>query len=1511
MSFNIVSIFVVAAVLLTGCQDNSLLQGNITVSFQETKPSISNVKIQNDQLIVSGSNLSKVTTAKIEGGTNHVFTIESKSDNKIVLNAKSALTFLVGQSLNLIISSANASATFPISFELQNGQVTAAKLHHMGASAGQFLRFNGTSWVPSAVTTNQVYVGTYDAGTDTPNLSSGVAAAGTYYIVTVAGTQDLGSGSTNYNVGDWVISDGTNWSKVAVGTNTVSNFNGRTGAVVPLSGDYSWSMLTKAAGKLTGSKLSEIADVDVTGIQDQDILQWNSGTSKWEVTSVPAPVITAGSISNTQIANSAIDSSKIVDGSIGNADISATAAIDQSKINNLTTDLSNKEPKITAGTAAQYWSGTKTWQNLNSAVLGSTLTGFSSTTGAVSAADSVLSAFNKLTGNIGVVAASQGNYVLKAGDTMSGALAMGGNKITGLGTPTAASDAATMAYVDSKVGAGSQWTTVGSDIHYSTGNVGIGTGSPAYLLDLRDTSSNGSKFHISAAGDTGLYMSANNSGGGTLSQGAASTGPTWVAKSTGSSIISFAPTGDLSFFATSGLTVGNTFTPFERMRINATGDVGIGTTTPNEKLTVAGNIAVTGAVRLKSDNLNYVELQAPNGLGSTLNFRLPASVGTSGQALITDGSGNLSWSTVSGGAPADGSIGYAKLNLADGDIPLAKLAGTSDATKYLKGDKSWGTFITDVLASTFATVTPSNTAIANGDSLLTVVNKTQGQINNLASNTLNKTGADTVTGTMTIDAATGALKIPTTPSGADLTDAANVQFVQNYVGTYGQWIKNVNDISYSAGKVGVGTTSPVGQLTIQNSILGTSSATASFTTPRQLLVNDAPTSSGGRHVSASILTQPSPTASGTAQYTSLMTDFIIPASSTFNMQQTRSIHALVANNGSGNITGQTGAIVAAMHNGPGLVGTQMGGSFTATSAAGTINNQYGVNAVSSHGTGTLLTSQWGSRGASAVTNGSVTFQYGVDANATISLTSSATQQFGVKSVASNATTSTLPDQWGTYSTAVNSDAGTVTQGKGVYGQAYNNSSGVITNAYGVHGEVWNNNAAGTITTGYALYGNVQNPGSGTITNGYGLYLGNIEATNKWSVYANDPTSPSYFAGSVGIGTNAPGSKLVVSENAPTAPVAFGGRQLHIIGADGANAGIQIDGHGTNAGTRPVISFRQARGTGAIPTPTMTNDVLGSFGWWGRSASGYSPTQRAELRVDATEDWTDTAQGTAMIFKTTQNGSITNNERMRIDNNGNVGIGTTAPQASLEVSSAGNSIINNSISDDTKYTAFRLFTLRGNSLETMGSSNPSLGNKGWEFGANGNSYPTVALRNVLTMNYWSGTAWITPMAILPTGDVGIGTTAPGYKLHVNGSVAGVGAYNALSDRRYKKDFEKIPDALERVVALNGFYYKWRQSEHPDLQFEKGRDMGVIAQEVQKLFPEAVSTDKKSGIMSVAYSKLIAPIIEAIKELFNQSQKHEREIASLKEENRLLKESLCEINPKAKICNVTKAKPDSGY
>ncbi|MFN8790397.1 MAG: tail fiber domain-containing protein, partial [Bdellovibrionales bacterium] len=142
-----------------------------------------------------------------------------------------------------------------------------------------------------------------------------------------------------------------------------------------------------------------------------------------------------------------------------------------------------------------------------------------------------------------------------------------------------------------------------------------------------------------------------------------------------------------------------------------------------------------------------------------------------------------------------------------------------------------------------------------------------------------------------------------------------------------------------------------------------------------------------------------------------------------------------------------------------------------------------------------------------------------------------------------------------------------------------------------------------------------------------------------------------------------------------------------------------------------------------------------------------------------------------------------------------------------------------------------------------------------------------------------------------GDVGIGTATPGFKLDVqggdinaSGSVRSAGIA-LTSDVRFKKNIDEIQDPLEKILGLRGVTYNWRVDEFPERHFSNRPQLGVIAQEVEKQFPQAVDTNP-DGYKSVNYPALIAPVIEAVKSLYHrlvgvESQQSEqaREIASL--------------------------------
>ncbi len=71
------------------------------------------------------------------------------------------------------------------------------------------------------------------------------------------------------------------------------------------------------------------------------------------------------------------------------------------------------------------------------------------------------------------------------------------------------------------------------------------------------------------------------------------------------------------------------------------------------------------------------------------------------------------------------------------------------------------------------------------------------------------------------------------------------------------------------------------------------------------------------------------------------------------------------------------------------------------------------------------------------------------------------------------------------------------------------------------------------------------------------------------------------------------------------------------------------------------------------------------------------------------------------------------------------------------------------------------------------------------------------------------------------------------------------------------------ALEKVSNLQGVTYNWRSDEFKDRNFSNELNIGIIAQEVEKVVPEVVQTSK-DGYKSVEYSELVPLSIEAIKE-----------------------------------------------
>lgn len=247
------------------------------------------------------------------------------------------------------------------------------------------------------------------------------------------------------------------------------------------------------------------------------------------------------------------------------------------------------------------------------------------------------------------------------------------------------------------------------------------------------------------------------------------------------------------------------------------------------------------------------------------------------------------------------------------------------------------------------------------------------------------------------------------------------------------------------------------------------------------------------------------------------------------------------------------------------------------------------------------------------------------------------------------------------------------------------------------------------------------------------------------------------------------------------------------------------------------------------------------------------------------------------------------EAMRITESGYIGIGTIAPEGKMHIEGDNGKLI---------------FSSTGAHLN-LRTANPA-----W------NHYPYLQLSN------YGGTRGIYLGYGIPGdyvhlklengndlfisgGNVGIGTSTPDYALDVNGTIRGT--HIESSDLRLKEDVVSLGDTLGRITQLRGVKYRFKgfperlvpeprddslaEDMVNDADGKKGtagserENFGLIAQEVEKIFPEVVYTDEE-GYKSIAYGQLVAPLIEAVKAL-------ETENNTLEQENEKMKQTIIEI------------------
>lgn len=408
---------------------------------------------------------------------------------------------------------------------------------------------------------------------------------------------------------------------------------------------------------------------------------------------------------------------------------------------------------------------------------------------------------------------------------------------------------------------------------------------------------------------------------------------------------------------------------------------------------------------------------------------------------------------------------------------------------------------------------------------------------------------------------------------------------------------------------------------------------------------------------------------------------------------------------------------------------------------------------------------------------------------------------------------------------------------------YNYGSGTVNNAIGVFGKV-DNYGSGIINNAYGFSTAISSVVSGTITNGYGVYIGNIGATNKWSVYANDINSPSYFAGSVGIGTNTPSNKFEITHGTA------------------GNSGLRL----TNL---PNQSFLSTNSNGDVVPLTITTTTSNGLFWGLIGNAGTNSATNFMGTIDAQD----------LVFKTN------NTERFRILQSATPTIRANASNLLITKTGAGTNIIGFSnsnagivLGDNNAYGGSTTNVIIGNSNNTGGGGpiNTIMLGSNFTTGGGGPSSSIFIGNNIATggggplNSIFIGNGINTGGAI---NSVVIGNTSMT-------SIGGQVGWSTLSDGRFKKEVKDYTLGLEFINKLKPKSYKYNNNTNEIIY------NGLIAQDVEQTLKELdaefsglckPNTDSEN--YSIRYGDFVIPLINAVKD-------QQQQIEALNKKNELL-------------------------
>jgi len=182
---------------------------------------------------VDGADGVSVTSARIDFDGSLIIVLSTGRE----LNVGEVVAPDLAERIKVITNGGGTSQSVLDTLASLQAQINAISIPSQTGNSGKFLTTNGTALSWGSVAGVLTYQGTWNATTNTPTLTSSVGTSGYYYVVATAGSTDL-NGITDWQIGDWLIFNGSAWQKIDQ-TNLVVSVAGRTGAITLSNTDIS------------------------------------------------------------------------------------------------------------------------------------------------------------------------------------------------------------------------------------------------------------------------------------------------------------------------------------------------------------------------------------------------------------------------------------------------------------------------------------------------------------------------------------------------------------------------------------------------------------------------------------------------------------------------------------------------------------------------------------------------------------------------------------------------------------------------------------------------------------------------------------------------------------------------------------------------------------------------------------------------------------------------------------------------------------------------------------------------------------------------------------------------------------------------------------------------------------------------------------------------------------------------------------------------------------------------